>query len=138
MHMSLRTDRHLIRAHARSERHLLVSIVAPTSEPRAGRASVSVALVLDRSGSMDGERKFELARDAVEQALRMLRPEDRFTLVVYDEEVDVLVPLAAATAESKSLARARLRDVGPRGSTDLRAGWMAGSSQIAARLAPDS
>jgi Ca-activated chloride channel family protein len=99
---------------------------------------VSVALVLDRSGSMDGERKFDLARDAVEQALRMLRPEDRFTLVVYDQEVDVLVPLAAATAEARSLARARLRDVGPRGSTDLRAGWAAGASQITARLAPDS
>lgn len=138
MHMSLRTDRHLIRAHARSERHLLVDIVAPTAEPRAGRQPVSVALVLDRSGSMDGERKFDLARDAVEQALRMLRPEDRFTLVVYDDEVDVLVPLAAATAEARSLARARLQDVGPRGSTDLRAGWVAGASQIAARLAPDS
>ena len=138
MHMSLRTDRHLIRAHARSERHLLAHIVAPTAEPRAGRQPVSVALVLDRSGSMDGERKFDLARDAVEQALRMLRPEDRFTLVVYDEEVDVLVPLAAATAEARSLARARLQDVGPRGSTDLRAGWMAGASQIAAHLAPDS
>lgn len=138
MHISLRTDRHLIRAHARSERHLLASIVAPTAEPRVDRRPVNVALVLDRSGSMDGERKFDLARDAVEQALRMLRPEDRFTLVVYDEEVDVLVPVAAATVESKSLALSRLRDVGPRGSTDLRAGWTTGASQIAARLTADS
>lgn len=138
MHMSLRTDRHLIRAHARSERHLLANIIAPTAEPRAGRQPVSVALVLDRSGSMDGERKFDLARDAVEQALHMLRPEDRFTLVVYDQEVDVLLPLASATGEAKSLARSRLRDTGPRGSTDLRAGWTAGASQITARLAPDS
>jgi Ca-activated chloride channel family protein len=139
MHISLRTDRHLIRAHARSEqRHLLASITAPTAEPRAGRQPVSIALVLDRSGSMDGERKFDLARDAVELALRLLRPEDRFTLVVYDEEVDVIVPLAAATAEAKSLALSRLCDVGPRGSTDLHAGWTSGASQIAARLMADS
>jgi Ca-activated chloride channel family protein len=138
MHISLRTDRHLVRAHARSERHLLVDIVAPTAEPRAGRQPVSVALVLDRSGSMGGERKFDLARHAVEQALRMLHHEDRFTLVVYDDEVDVLLPLAAATGEAKSLARARLNEVAPRGSTDLRAGWMAGASQLAALLAPDA
>ncbi|HEX7979640.1 MAG TPA: VWA domain-containing protein [Gemmatimonadaceae bacterium] len=138
MNMSLRTDRHLVRAHARSERHLLVSIIAPTSEPRAGRQPVRTALILDRSGSMAGERKFDLARDAVEQALRMLRPEDQFTLVVYDQEVDVLVPLTAATAEAKSLARSRLRDVEPRGSTDLCAGWMTGASPLAARLAVGS
>jgi Ca-activated chloride channel family protein len=138
MHITLRTDRHLIRAHARSERHLVARIIAPTAEPRVGRQPVNVALVLDRSGSMDGERKFELARGAVELALRMLRPEDRFTLVVYDEEVDVLVPLAAATAESKSLALSRLRDVGPRGSTDLHAGWTRGASQLAAGLTADS
>ena len=138
MQISLRTDRHLIRAHGRSRRHFLARIIAPTAEPRAGRQPVSVALVLDRSGSMAGERKFDLARDAVEQALRMLRPEDRFTLVVYDEEVDILVPLATATAEAKSLARARLRDVGPRGSTDLCAGWTTGTTQLAAQLAAGS
>ena len=138
MTISLRTDRHLIRANARSERHLLVGIVAPIAEPRAGRQPVSIALVLDRSGSMDGERKFDLARDAVEQALRMLRPEDRFTLVVYDQEVDVLVPLAAATAEARSLARTRLRGLGPRGSTDLCAGWTSGAAQLVRHLANGS
>ena len=54
---------------------------------------------------MDGERKFELARDAVEQALRMLHPEDRFTLVVYDEQVDVLVPLAVQGGPDDGLDR---------------------------------
>ncbi|PYP77816.1 MAG: hypothetical protein DMD35_13310 [Gemmatimonadetes bacterium] len=138
MRISLRTDRHLIRAHARSERHLLVNVIAPTAEPRAGRQPVNIALVLDRSGSMGGERKFALAREAVEQALRMLHPEDRFTLVVYDDDVDVLVPVAAATAEAKSLALSRLRDVDPRGSTDLHAGWTKGASQIAAGLTASS
>ena len=87
---------------------------------------------------MAGERKFALARDAVEQALRMLHPEDQFTLVVYDNEVDVLLPVGAATAEAKSLALSRLRDVDPRASTDLHAGWTKGASQIAARLTAES
>ena len=138
MRLSLRTDRRLLRAEARSTRYLLVSITAPTAPPRASRIPVNVGIVLDRSGSMDGERKFGLAREAVEQALRLLRPEDRFTLVVYDTEVDVLAPTALATPEAKQLALSRLRAVGPRGSTDLHAGWSAAASQIGASLRDDA
>jgi Ca-activated chloride channel family protein len=134
MSFSLRTDRRLIRAGSRSTRYLLASIVAPTAPPREGRLPANVALVLDRSGSMDGQRKFELAREAVERALALLRPEDRFTLVVYDDVVDVLVESTEATPEARRLALARLGEVGPRGSTDLHAGWTVGAAQLARRL----
>lgn len=137
MRLSLRTDRRLLRADARSTRYLLASISAPSAPARTSRLPVNVGFVLDRSGSMDGERKFGLAREAVEQALRLLHPEDRFTLVVYDEEVDVLVPATLATAEAKGLALSRLHAVGPRGSTDLHAGWSAAASQIGAGLRDD-
>src|SRR5688572_12412610 len=138
MRLSLRTDRRLLRAEARSTRYLLASITAPTAPARASRIPVNVGFVLDRSGSMDGERKFGLAREAVEQALRLLRPEDRFTLVVYDQEVDVLVPSTPATPETKQLARSRLNAVGPRGSTDLHAGWSAAAAQIGTGLRDDA
>lgn len=138
MQLSLRTDRSLLRSAARSTRYLMISLTAPTVLPRANRLPVNVGLVLDRSGSMDGERKFDLARQAVEQSLRMLRPEDRFTLVVYDTDVDTLVASTLATPEAKRLALTRLADVGPRGSTDLHAGWITGAGEIAARLAADS
>jgi Ca-activated chloride channel family protein len=74
----------------------------------------------------------------VEQALRLLRPEDRFTLVVYDQEVDVLAPAALATPEAKQLALSRLQAVGPRGSTDLHAGWSSAAAQIGATLRDDA
>ena len=138
MQLSLRTDRSLLRAAARSTRYLMISLTAPTAPPRADRLPVNVGLVLDRSGSMDGERKFELAREAVEASLRMLHPEDRFTLVVYDTDVDVLVSSTFATPEAKRLALSRLADVGPRGGTDLHAGGVAGAGEIAARLAAES
>jgi len=134
MTLALRTDRRLLRAGSRSSRYLLATIVAPTAPARADRLPVNVALVLDRSGSMDGERKFGLAREAVRQSLALLHPEDRFTLVVYDDSVDVLAPAVAATPEAKRLALSRLDEVGPRGSTDLHGGWMAGATQIGAGL----
>jgi superfamily I DNA and/or RNA helicase len=47
----------------------MATFVAPEAPPRAERLPVNVAVILDRSGSMEGERKFDLAREAVEQAL---------------------------------------------------------------------
>ena len=138
MRLTLRTDRPLLRAEARSTRYLLASITAPTAPARVNRLPVNVGFVLDRSGSMDGQRKFGLAREAVEQALALLRPEDRFTLVVYDQEVDVLAPATLATPEAKQVALARLHAVGPRGSTDLHAGWSRAAAEIGAHLREDA
>jgi Ca-activated chloride channel homolog len=134
LELSLRTDRSLVRATARSTRFLQIGLVAPAAPAREGRLPINVGLVLDRSGSMEGARKFMLARDAVEQSLRLLRPEDRFTLVVYDTEVDVLMPSSLATPAAKRTALQRLADIAPRGSTDLYDGWMTGATQLLEHL----
>ena len=134
MQMTLRTDRTLLRAAARSTRYLHIALTAPPAPPRDGRLPVHIGLVLDRSGSMGGESKFDLAREAVEQSLRMLRPQDRFTLVVYDTEVDVIMPSTFATPDSTRVALGRLGEVHPRGSTDLHAGWTSAASQVMTHL----
>jgi Ca-activated chloride channel family protein len=136
--LALRSDRALIRAAARSRRFLLASVTAPEAPRRSDRQPVNVALVLDRSGSMAGSRKFDLARQAVEHALAMLRPEDRFSLVVYDDEVNVLTTSAHATNEAKRGALQALREVGPRGCTDLCGGWLRGCEQVAVHLSKDA
>ncbi|MGH7679149.1 MAG: vWA domain-containing protein [Gemmatimonadaceae bacterium] len=130
MTLTIQTDRSLIRAQAESTRYILARINAPTAPRREQRIPVNVGLVLDRSGSMGDERKFTLAREAVERSLAMLREEDRFSLVVYDTEVDVLARSTHATAEGKRRALEALRSVGPRGGTDLGAGWLRGCEQV--------
>ncbi|HXG71605.1 MAG TPA: VWA domain-containing protein [Gemmatimonadaceae bacterium] len=134
MTLSLRTDRSLIRGAASSTRYVLATISAPEAPPRSDRLPVNVALVLDRSGSMSGEQKFELARKAAEQAIHMLSSEDRFTLVVYDETIDVLVASSLATPDAKRRAVEALNTIRPRGSTDLCSGWLRGCEGIAACL----
>lgn len=128
------TDRPLIRAGARSTRFVLARVTAPVAVARRDRIPVNVAFVLDRSGSMAGERKFTLAREAVEQALRMLQPTDRFALVVYDTAIDVLARSTRATPSAKAAALEALSLVGPRGSTDLGAGWLRGCEAVAEQL----
>ncbi len=74
--LDVSSDRKLIRADARSTRFVLARVTAPAATAGRERMPVNVAFVLDRSGSMDHARKFTLAREAVEQALRMLQSTD--------------------------------------------------------------
>src|SRR5687767_15458944 len=115
MIMSIRTDRSLVRASAHSTRYALASIAAPHAARTQTRRPVNVAFVLDRSGSMGGE-KIELARRAVDHALRLLRSDDRFSLVVYDSTIDVIVASTLATHQACEHARARLASVEARDS----------------------
>ena len=137
MPIDVRLDRRFVRPVGDSVRHALIQFTAPATPPRAGRQPVHVAFVLDRSGSMGGN-KIRLAREAVREALQALRPEDRFALVVYDDEVTVVVESTAASAEAKRNALARLARIDARGSTDLHGGWAAGCDQVARTLGGES
>jgi Ca-activated chloride channel family protein len=68
------------------------------------------------------------------QAIRLLQPADRFALVIYDNEIDVLAESTHATPDAKRRAFERLAQVGARGSTDLGGGWLTGAEQIRGTL----
>lgn len=135
-HLRVRSDRQLIRAHGRSERFLLVDVVAPTvaPDPSRRRPPVNLGFVLDRSGSMGGQNKLGLARQAVLEAVHRLEAPDRFATVVYDNEIDVVLASVVADGESRRVAADRLREIEARGTTDLHGGWLAGCEQVAANL----
>jgi Ca-activated chloride channel homolog len=114
------------------EATLLVRISAATEdETETSRAApLDVAFVLDRSGSMQGG-KLDLAKEGVDLAVARLRDADRAALVVYDDEVDTVQPLAPATPRLKASLRLALHGVDPGGSTYLSGGWIAGCHQLA-------
>lgn len=134
--ITARADRRLIRANGRSRRFVLAQITAPPATRRTERLPVNLAFVLDRSGSMSGP-KIELAKRTVSEALAHLGERDRFSIVVYDDVVDVVVESTPASPEARRDALARLAPVDARGSTDLGGGWLRGAEQVAARLMPD-
>jgi Ca-activated chloride channel family protein len=134
MTLTIAHDRSLIRDTGGSRRFILARITAPTAPERDTRLPVNVAVVLDRSGSMESDAKFALARPAVEKALALLNERDRFSLVVYDDHVDVLASSRPATAEAVRDALRALWTTRPRGSTDLAQGWLAGCEEVARHL----
>jgi Mg-chelatase subunit ChlD len=121
----VQTDRTLVREAGNSIRYVLLSFTAPQSTRVSTREPVNVAFVIDRSGSMAGS-KIALARTALVQAIRMLKPTDRFAVVCYDDQVDVVVPSTLATAEAIRNAVVQVEALQARGSTDLGGGWLKG------------
>lgn len=126
----IRTDRELIRAAGGSDRYVLCELTAPRARGNKARPPVNVSFVLDRSGSMAGQ-KLDLAKAAVLRAIRLLREGDRFSVVFYDSSVDLVVPSASATTEHKREAARLVRDVQARANTDLFGGWLCGAEQVA-------
>ncbi|HEX5167479.1 MAG TPA: VWA domain-containing protein [Thermomicrobiales bacterium] len=117
--------------------HVLLRVTAPPAMRQARtRPPLDVAFVVDRSGSMSGGA-FDLARQGVEHALRLLDERDSVSVVVYDDRIDTLLTQRLLERDARNKAIRRLRRVGPRGSTDLAGGWLTGCDQLAP-IADDS
>ncbi len=135
MTFQIRQDRTYVRSTARSTRYLVVRLVAPDAPHRSDRLPVNVSLVLDRSGSMGGQ-KIRLAKQAVQRAIETLDGRDRFSVVFYDDRIEVVVPTSPASSVARSAAREALRAVDARGSTNLFEGWIRGCEQVALHVGP--
>ncbi len=102
-----------------AEGKFLVISVANQDELPTETPSLQIALVLDRSSSMGGE-KIQIARMAAAEMVRSLNPTDRVAAVMYDDRVDVISRLAVP---DEILAR-KLERIDVRGSTNLYGGWV--------------
>lgn len=135
MPFAVRADRSLLPCSA-ATRLLLVEVRVPRPTG-GGRAPAAVCLVLDRSGSMEGE-KLALAITAAQQAVAALDERDRFCAVAFDTAVDVMVPNTRATPSARLEACARLAALRASGSTDLCSGWLTGAAEVGRDLPDDA
>ncbi len=104
-----------------------VGITGPRPGRKLQRPLVNLAIVIDRSGSMQGN-KIAYTREAVVGALNLLSPDDIITIVAYDSDVNVVVPATKMT--DKDVVVEAIRAIQPGGNTAL----FAGVSKAAAEL----
>ena len=91
------------------------------------RAPINACIVLDRSGSMQGD-KIRRAKQAAIDAVRMLDPQDIVSIVTYDTVVQVLVPATRLTEPEMVIAA--INTIEARGNTALFAGVSKGAAEV--------
>ncbi|MEH2126802.1 vWA domain-containing protein [Nostoc sp.] len=100
---------------------------------KSPRRNLNLSLVIDRSGSMAGA-PLHHALKAAESVVDQLEPDDILSVVVYDDEVDSVVPPQAVT--NKSTLKNSIRKVRAGGITNLSGGWLKGCEHVKTRLDP--
>lgn len=99
--------------------YFLLLAGAPTRPLSSDRIKREVILVLDRSGSMAGE-KMEQVRAAALQVLEGLDDGETFNIIVYSESVELFSPAPVVkTRETMHSARTYLRNLRIRGGTNI-------------------
>ena len=132
----LNTDQSLIAREVPSQRILEISIQAPKAVAQNHRPALNLALILDRSGSMSGE-KLAYVKRAAQHVLDLLEEQDRIALVAYDDEINLISPSVQVTHHVRKTLKSRIAEIDAGASTNLSGGWLAGCQEVAASTKGD-
>jgi Ca-activated chloride channel family protein len=126
MHASVRLEHALVAVESEHDVHVMLELAAPEPPETSERLPLRLALVLDRSGSMAGE-KLAVAKRCAAWLAGRLRADDELALVDFDDEVRLLSPLAPVERGRLEHALGRI-EAG--GSTNLSGGWLKGLEEL--------
>lgn len=116
--------------------YLRLSLKSLGAEKRARRTPINAAIVIDRSGSMDGDR-IEAAKEGARVALKRLTSDDTMSLIAYNHGVEVLSAAAPLRNSQERLIKA-IDALRADGTTALYAGVKEGGKQVEKYLADNA
>lgn len=127
----LETDRSVLKTNEAQRIIAKVTLKAHKPPAASDRPPVNLCIVLDRSGSMAGD-KIAKAKEAAIEAVRRLSSKDVFSLVVYDHTIQTVIP--AERVENLEDISTRIKTIQPGGRTALFGGVTQGASEIRKHL----
>lgn len=125
--LEVSVDRPMLLAEKKESTFVKIGLTGFEQSQQEERVPVNVALVLDKSGSMSGD-KIAKARDAAIAAIERLGKNDIVSVIAYDSTVKVVVPATRLT--DKRMVIQKIRQIGSGGSTALFAGVSKGAQEI--------
>lgn len=105
----------------------------PTGAVANVQMPVNLSLVLDRSGSMSGDKLRNL-KEAVKLVIDQMQPQDYVSLVIFDDKVDVVSP--SQPVSNKAHLKSLVDGIQDRGGTEMSRGMQAGLAEVRKAMAP--
>lgn len=127
VHLRIDVDRAVLPADTTDKAIIKIALDGTRPPKRDARLPVNLALVIDRSSSMSGD-KIAKAREAALEAVGRLQSDDIVALIAYDSRVETLVP-AQRVGDGRRLEDA-IRSIEATGSTALYGGVMRGAEEV--------
>jgi Ca-activated chloride channel family protein len=113
-----------------SEQDIAVTIRMPGITGELARPPLSLAVVIDRSGSMGGT-PIQNAKRAAAELVDQLRPEDAFAIVTYSSTDELVMPIGRASDAAKQAAHAAIDKIFDDGGTCISCGLTRGAAELA-------
>jgi Ca-activated chloride channel family protein len=108
---------------------LMLDLTAPANPAQSTRPGQAIQVVLDRSGSMQGE-PLDAAKGSLLKLVSRLAPQDAFGLVAFDDSALVIVPTRTMADHHMPSLRKAIRELQTGGSTDISAGYLMGLREL--------
>jgi Ca-activated chloride channel family protein len=135
MKIEARFDHAVVPVGTSSIVHILLTMTAPEPVSGTPRPDLNIAAVIDRSGSMEGD-KLAYAKESVRILLDQLAPKDSFSLVAFDDQVLPLVESSRSADRTAAKEIVDQIDVG--GPTNLSGGWIKGIELVSRSARKDT
>jgi Ca-activated chloride channel homolog len=111
--------------------NLMARFVSGPAQADRQRRPLNISLVIDRSGSMAGD-KIDYTRQAAQMLVQNLGTQDVLSVVLYNDKVETL--LAPESVQRKDVINQRLATIKPGGTTNLSSGWLEACKLVAQNL----
>jgi Ca-activated chloride channel family protein len=127
VHLRIDVDRAVLPSDSTEKAVIKIALDGIKPPRRDLRLPVNLALVIDRSSSMSGD-KIAKAREAALEAVRRLEADDVVALIAYDSRVETLVP--AQRVGDRRRLEAAICSIEATGMTALHGGVMRGAEEV--------